>query len=61
MTKKYNSKIENGLKSSLYSIERFMESESVIDSRVESVRKQLVDLVVEAQLGTIDNIGEKIE
>ncbi len=38
-----------------------MESESVIDSRVESVRKQLVDLVVEAQLGTIDNIGEKIE
>ncbi len=32
-----------------------MESESITDSRLESIRKELEDLVVEAQLGTIDN------
>jgi len=53
--KTYNSKVENGIKSLKFSLEGLMESESITDSRLESIRKELEDLVVEAQLGTIDN------
>ena len=51
--KQYDSRIENGIKSALFSLDDLMETHHIVDKELESIRTVLQEKVVDAQNGEI--------
>lgn len=50
----YNSKIENGIKSALFSLDDLMTENHIIDPELFQIREKLWDMVIKAQCGKIE-------
>jgi len=53
-TAAYNSEIENGIKSALFSLEGLMQDLHIVDPQLEMIREALQYKVVDAQEGKIE-------